>query len=942
MARLPFQQATVLPQQNRLQAPSVPNAPGPMPTQVPGANARYQALQSLGESIAKIGRTAADIYLTQAEKEQDEQAKIDIVQSGQQLDQGFNGFLLDMEQNPPEDMADAMARYEYFLDGGDKKDPKAPGMRQMLLEGLKDKPKRVQDAVTRMLDNKEIQTRQVLALQEVRRSQSFQENKSLDNAQALLGQYLQDLEPESFLVSADATPTQRRQEIAAKLQEVVNPALEGLAPAIRQRVETRLNANLDSTGISIFQAQEEATKNELRKSFAQAEVNLAKSPAPRFQRMALYEALQQQQVNEQLKAPERAVADIAKFESSLDNTDFDRRLLEDPAALLEDLLNNEEAFPTFRENRFQKIRELQNYISGQRSKGISEARRQIGFAVTAILSPELSPERRAELESPGFIQEAISQLVNEEERVIAGGLHNYAIETHQALKVAPTATLAELTQLKRDLTPPLFIDGVDNLDIDKFRTIYKGTTDYIEQIEKARKGNGAAFYQMPEGVDPLDASTLEAVISEQLRYQGVIDPQNLTTNELRRLQITGVNGHKLRTMSDEVLAQEQAKYNGTMNGDERKQYVQRFKQKAGSLYGPMAFTEAASSYKKDGIGLPYYSMLYDEISKPGTLQNFFNAEQNSKTNRANIQQLAPFKQVSLSQLERDISADPVIDEFMRSIQIDPAAVPVANSFREAIVNYVLQLGTQNPDASSDSLIELAGQHLVSDNYAFLNPNNDAPPVRLRNEQLGIYNEYQMSKALEAWTDQWIAKRTAGMADVAAEDNLYAWKPRGDETGLELLNLNPAQGAQASSRRPGVVLSFQELQEITERYVNSYPGENVQLDEASLAEEQQLLQEEEATRQENESTLQRMFRDQRQQDPQEPVLDLTDDSPESQNVLRYLNDLDIAFESTTTEAQARKAMERMVKFGGRKLDTDIEKRTLEQEAMRRLLQFIENR
>ena len=134
----------------------------------------------------------------------------------------------------------------------------------------------------------------------------------------------------------------------------------------------------------------------------------------------------------------------------------------------------------------------------------------------------------------------------------------------------------------------------------------------------------------------------------------------------------------------------------------------------------------------------------------------------------------------------------------------------------------------------------------------------------------------------------------------------------------------------------------DLQEITERYVNSYPGENVQLDEESIAEEQQQQQEEEQARLENESTLQRMFRDQRQQGEQAPVLDLTDGSDASKNVLRYLDDLDTAYQSTTDEAQARKAMERMVKLGKRRLDTDIEKRTLEEEAMRRLLQFIENR
>ena len=73
MARLPFQQASVLPQQNRLSAPNVPNAPGVMPTQVPGQNIQAQAFQDLGKTIRQIGITAADIYLSQAEKAKDEE-----------------------------------------------------------------------------------------------------------------------------------------------------------------------------------------------------------------------------------------------------------------------------------------------------------------------------------------------------------------------------------------------------------------------------------------------------------------------------------------------------------------------------------------------------------------------------------------------------------------------------------------------------------------------------------------------------------------------------------------------------------------------------------------------------------------------------------------------------------------------------------------------------
>ena len=191
MARLPFQQATVLPQQNRLQAPSVPNAPGPMPTEVPGANARYQALQSLGESIAKIGRTAADIYLTQAEKEQDEQAKIDIVQGGQFYDDQFNGFLTDLEKDPT-DSAGAMIRYESFI----------TGLRETFQEQYKGKPKRVRNAVQQILDNKDVQVKHLVQMQAVRRQQKADVSQRATKVVEALGVAAQGLDADFFASTA--------------------------------------------------------------------------------------------------------------------------------------------------------------------------------------------------------------------------------------------------------------------------------------------------------------------------------------------------------------------------------------------------------------------------------------------------------------------------------------------------------------------------------------------------------------------------------------------------------------------------------------------------------------------------------------------------------------------------------------------------------------------
>ena len=62
-----------------------------------------------------------------------------------------------------------------------------------------------------------------------------------------------------------------------------------------------------------------------------------------------------------------------------------------------------------------------------------------------------------------------------------------------------------------------------------------------------------------------------------------------------------------------------------------------------------------------------------------------------------------------------------------------------------------------------------------------------------------------------------------MVDVFAEDDQWAWITRGDETGIELVNLNPLAGNQVSSRTSGVILTNQELLRMTEDYVQAKGG-----------------------------------------------------------------------------------------------------------------------
>ncbi len=125
------------------------------------------------------------------------------------------------------------------------------------------------------------------------------------------------------------------------------------------------------------------------------------------------------------------------------------------------------------------------------------------------------------------------------------------------------------------MRPPLFFDGVSNLELDKFKTIYNRSLKIIEEFQKQRKENGASFYQRNENESAFNAAVLEQVVDEQLRYLKLDNTQNLTPQELRGLLQGGYQGHTIRLFSDQDIMVLANQYRGTQNGAERKGYCKQ-------------------------------------------------------------------------------------------------------------------------------------------------------------------------------------------------------------------------------------------------------------------------------------------------------------------------------------------------------------------------------
>ncbi len=243
--------------------------------------------------------------------------------------------------------------------------------------------------------------------------------------------------------------------------------------------------------------------------------------------------------------------------------------------------------------------------------------------------------------------------------------------------------------------------------------------------------------------------------------------------------------------------------------------------------------ELARKETEDGIALPYRAMLYTEMREDGTIQNLYNAEVNAKNNRANVRQLFGNANESIANVQQAMVAHDQVQSFFNSFKIDPGADAVRTEFQELMLDYVLELGNRMPVMSLGDAIDKMAEHIVQENYEFIQPNPDTAPTRLKKSQMGIHSAGEIEQALIQYTDRLLAERESPIADLAATDDLYAWKVRGDESGLELVFLNENRGAQFSSRQK--ILSFSELMVVTEDYKNAR-GSQISSSDAMVAED----------------------------------------------------------------------------------------------------------
>nr|ABZ05852.1 hypothetical protein ALOHA_HF400048F7ctg1g19 [uncultured marine microorganism HF4000_48F7] len=829
MARLPFQQATVLPQQNRLSAPNVPNAPGPMDVSVPGGGAQNRALMSLGESIARIGRTAADIYLTQAEKEKDEQNKIAIVEYGQFRDRARNQFFQSLEQDPPADMADALARYEQFYSGGDAKDLEANGLYQQTQRFLKGKSKRVQKAVTQMFDDKRIADQDLIAMQEIRKQQQAKVGAAINSAQQGLTAKLQSLTPEDLAGAKNYDPTQRRQLIATDLENVINPTLEGLSPGLRRQAEERLQTTIRSAAEQLYNAQQSAIDDDVRADYVRLKQEIITSGGPREERLAMLDEMQSSMFADGLLSAEQAAVNLVNYEREIDNSDI--KLLRNSgdiqvvAGLLNTLLNDKESFPSLSANeRAEQANETKTRLETLQKQATQEVRRNLLLTVGAILDPNLTEGQRAEVESVANLEQQLANVPDENTKLVFKGLHSYALQAKNTVETLPEKTEAELAQAEESLVPPRFIGGDLNADVAHFSGIYNGVVKEINAIRKLRADDGASFAVIPEGTDPLDASNLDNVVATQLEYKGFQNTNNLSPSQLRGLH----QAKAIRLLSKQTAAKYLEDYLKTTNGDERFEFMMGIERRTGS-YGSLVVTELARKRKENGIGLPYYSQLYTEVTDPAVRQNMFDTELNSKSNRSRVRDI--FK-ADMGAVRAEMMQNESFQNFYKSFESDRGSVPLMNDFNEFMTDYVLEMGARGMDLGD--AVDMAADHLIGVNFTFIQPNAETPPLLLRNAQLDGIPAGSAEVALTNYTETLLAERRQGFIDLAGSDDLYTWAKKGDDSGLELLFFNEERAQYVTT---GVIMPFTRLRVLAERHMNN---EAIDSSDAMFAEDQAVI------------------------------------------------------------------------------------------------------
>jgi len=505
---------------------------------------------------------------------------------------------------------------------------------------------------------------------------------------------------------------------------------------------------------------------------------------------------------------------------------------------------------------------LQSALAGQVRQGID-------FDIGSMLDPafrQLDPNVQTRIRSEDNLEAQLMLLPNAKEQDAYRLLFTYAKNASDHLADVETMNMQELANTEAILRPERYIEGQQNRVFNDQANLYNQAIKQMAAVQERRIKDPASFYQIPEGQSPFAAATIKEVLNTQLEYVGS-SIEAVSDKELRRMHIDG----GARLFSNETLKALKAEYDSLESGPQVRTFVQQFERQA-QKYGPLAFAEAAGKVgdkRRQGIGLPARAMLYAEISNEGTLQNLFDSERNGKVNRENASDI--YEGSNLNQVESTTLGNEDISNFLDSLQIDPGGAALANDFKASIVDYVLELGRGPLGVPLGDAVELAADHIVNENYVFLDVNRGDAPVRLRDEQLGGFSSEDMGKALTNWTTQWLTKRKAGMADVAIEDDLWVWKVRGDESGLELVSLNPARGNQIANRSSGEVLNFQDLKLITERYVN---GETqLQLDEESQAEEEQIISEQ------PKSAIAEMFRERKADDPAvQPSEETTEPEP----------------------------------------------------------------
>ena len=812
MARLPFQQATVLPQQNRLSAPNVPAAPGPMDMSVPGGGAQNRALMSLGESIARIGRSAADIYLTQAEKEKDEQDKIDIVEYGQFRDRARNQFFQSLEQDPPADMAAALARYEQFYQGVDPLDPESNGLYQQTLKFLKGKSKRVQKAVTQMFDDKRIADQDLIAMQEIRKQQQALVGDVVDGAKQGLAAKLQSLTPEDLAGAKNYDSTQRRQLIATDLENVINPYLDKLSPGLRKQAETRLQATIRNTIQQIYNAQQSGIDDAARADYVREKQEIITSGESREERLKKLDDMQDRMFADGLLSAEQATVNLVNYEREIDSSDI--KLLRNSgniqavAGLLNALLNDEESFPSLSPNeRAEQADATRNRLETLQKQATQEVRRNLLLTVGAILDPNLTEGQRAEVESVANLEQQLANVPDENTKLVFRELHSYTLQAKNTVETLPEKTEAELAQAEESLVPRRFIGGDLNADIAHFSGIYNGVVKEINAIRKLRADDGASFAVIPEGTDPLDASNLDNVVATQLEYKGFQNTNNLSPSQLRGLH----QAKAVRLLSKQTAAKYLEDYLKTTNGDERFEFMMGIERRTGG-YGTLVITELARKRKENGIGLPYYSQLYTEVTDPAVRQNMYDTELNSESNRSRVREI--FK-ADMGAVRAEMMQNESFQNFYKSFESDRGSVPLMNDFNEFMTDYVLEMGARGMDLGD--AVDMAADHLIGVNFTFIQPNADTPPLLLRNAQLDGIPAGSAEVALTNYTENLLAERKQGLFDLAGSDDLYTWAKKGDDSGLELLFFNQELAQYVTT---GVIMPFSELRVIAEKHMNN--------------------------------------------------------------------------------------------------------------------------